>query len=537
MSASDSDEDYGAGAKKKGAKKGPKRGAKRGAKKAAADDEYEYDEPEGDHSIESCLKAIGVSLESLAGCATVEDEFKVIKKVRNDKSREVHPDKGGDPAAFRALQTAFEVLRGLFDTGAVDSFAGSKAQSTSAQYRASAQGFEGVPMPSWDFYADAADEDVPLYRVELAKSARSKCVQKGAAKKCGEAVIDKGEIRVGSMDDEYGGYGRWNHLACWRVPSKVWLGLPAGAEEAQVEAALLRMNSVLFCGLLELSPAERRLVVLHVMDTKNHANYHKPKAQKPAAVADDAAPARVAAGASGDSAAVSAIVPVSHHREAFIIPVPGKGGAPHGSLAGQTVVLTGVFPALGGGKGLTLGKKKAQAMIESFGGRVTGSVSGKTTLLVVGKDPGASKVGQAREKNIQLINIKDLKEALEIGSLEGFAGKPLVIAGFSKGYRGNGLAAGMAPAALAIVAGTAPPAIAAAAFKEEEGEGISCDKCGKDCFAESYFVEDGDLDICPKCFKAARGAAKKKWADAEHQKKGECCEYDDDAPDAKRPRK
>ena len=33
-------------------------------------------------------------------------------------------------------------------------------------------------------------------------------------------------------------------------------------------------------------------------------------------------------------------------------------------------------------------------MIESFGGRVTGSVSGKTDYLVVGKAPGASKVNK-----------------------------------------------------------------------------------------------------------------------------------------------
>ena len=34
---------------------------------------------------------------------------------------------------------------------------------------------------------------------------------------------------------------RWNHLACWRVPSKVWLGLPDADDAARVEAALLSM--------------------------------------------------------------------------------------------------------------------------------------------------------------------------------------------------------------------------------------------------------------------------------------------------------
>ena len=33
--------------------------------------------------------------------------------------------------------------------------------------------------------------------------------------------------------------------------------------------------------------------------------------------------------------------------------------------------MTGVFPEVGGGAGLNLGKERVKAMIESFGGRVT----------------------------------------------------------------------------------------------------------------------------------------------------------------------
>ena len=39
-------------------------------------------------------------------------------------------------------------------------------------------------------------------------------------------------------------------------------------------------------------------------------------------------------------------------------------------------------------------------------------------------------------------------------------------------------------------------------MKEEdeggEGEGINCDACGADCFAESYLC--GEEDICPECY-------------------------------------
>ena len=51
-----------------------------------------------------------------------------------------------------------------------------------------------------------------------------------------------------------------------------------------------------------------------------------------------------------------------------------------------------MFPELGGGEGFQLGKARLKSIIESFGGRVTGDVSGKTDVLVVGKDPGFSKV-------------------------------------------------------------------------------------------------------------------------------------------------
>merc|ERR1712232_798912 len=67
---------------------------------------------------------------------------------------------------------------------------------------------------------------------------------------------------------------------------------------------------------------------------------------------------------------------------------PGVGGAIAGRLDDKRFVATGVFPELGGGFGLKLGRDKLKEMIESFGGRVTGSISGKTNYVVVGDDPG-----------------------------------------------------------------------------------------------------------------------------------------------------
>ena len=49
----------------------------------------------------------------------------------------------------------------------------------------------------------------------------------------------------------------------------------------------------------------------------------------------------------------------------------------------------------------------------------------------------------------------------------------------------------------------------------EYSEGISCDGCGADCFAESYLC--GEEDICPACYRKPDGAYP---ADAEHQRDG-----------------
>ena len=238
---------------------------------------------------------------------------------------------------------------------------------------------------------------------------------------------------------------------CWRVPSKVWLGLPDPKECKDAElfaAAILGMNDVLLCGFEELSATDQQAFVEHVMDKEHWARLVKPRKPKPAANA-------VAA-----EQATTDVVPSGYHtpRQHFQIPV-ADGAQP---LAGKTFVLTGVFPEVGGGSGLNLGKNKVTKMIQSFGGRVTSAVSGKTDVLVVGKDPGMSKVSEARERpKVQLVNLKDLKEkGIEGGRLED--ADPVVIGSFSAGYRNTGLALTASREAVAMAAGIAPRRVAAA---------------------------------------------------------------------------
>ena len=73
-------------------------------------------------------------------------------------------------------------------------------------------------------------------------------------------------------------------------------------------------------------------------------------------------------------------------------------------LAGLTFVLTGTLP--------TLTRDQAKAMIEGAGGLVTGSVSKKTSYVVVGEEAG-SKLTKARDLNVPILDEAGLIELLK----------------------------------------------------------------------------------------------------------------------------
>lgn len=73
-------------------------------------------------------------------------------------------------------------------------------------------------------------------------------------------------------------------------------------------------------------------------------------------------------------------------------------------FAGLTFVVTGTLP--------TLSRSDARAFIEQRGGRVAGSVSGKTDYVVVGEEPG-SKLDRAVELGVKRISEAELVELSE----------------------------------------------------------------------------------------------------------------------------
>jgi len=73
-------------------------------------------------------------------------------------------------------------------------------------------------------------------------------------------------------------------------------------------------------------------------------------------------------------------------------------------LAGKTLVLTGTLP--------TLGRDEAKALIEAAGGKVAGSVSGKTDYVVAGEAAG-SKLDKAQALGVAIIDEAGLRALLE----------------------------------------------------------------------------------------------------------------------------
>jgi DNA ligase (NAD+) len=78
-----------------------------------------------------------------------------------------------------------------------------------------------------------------------------------------------------------------------------------------------------------------------------------------------------------------------------------------GPLSGLTFVITGTLP--------TMSRDAATEFIEALGGRVTSGVSGNTSYLLVGEQPGSAKVKRAEDLGVRAIGEEELRQLSERG--------------------------------------------------------------------------------------------------------------------------
>jgi DNA ligase (NAD+) len=79
------------------------------------------------------------------------------------------------------------------------------------------------------------------------------------------------------------------------------------------------------------------------------------------------------------------------------------------TLAGKAVVVTGTLEGFS--------REEAEAAIKDRGGKSPGSVSAKTFAVVVGSEPGASKLTKAEALGIPVLDLAGFLHLLETGEL------------------------------------------------------------------------------------------------------------------------
>lgn len=107
-----------------------------------------------------------------------------------------------------------------------------------------------------------------------------------------------------------------------------------------------------------------------------------------------------------------------------------------------------------------------RSLIESFGCKVQSKISGTTDFLVVGKEPGVSKVSDALSRGLVLVDLKGIKETLETPHASLANVHQPLITSFSKGFTGRGFSMLRAARAKAVNAALLKPEDSVSASKK-----------------------------------------------------------------------
>ena len=234
-----------------------------------------------------------------------------------------------------------------------------------------------------------SENTTPTWKVDLATTGRGGC------NVCGGAIA-AGTLRVGSLDLRAGTYAWFRHFTCWK-PAGVLEAFPPARLAAEVEAFTETNTSALITRSADVGASDVALVASTLVA---------------ATEASTEAPASPAEASRKRSAETPETAPVAK-RQTTAPPVVAVADA----LKHFLVVITGVFPELGGGCGLHEGKDKAAEVLVGSGASVKAGITkamSKTAkaFVLVGNRPGASKVCKAQAMNIKLINMDGLRRLL-----------------------------------------------------------------------------------------------------------------------------
>ncbi|HEX3056083.1 MAG TPA: BRCT domain-containing protein, partial [Gaiellaceae bacterium] len=78
-----------------------------------------------------------------------------------------------------------------------------------------------------------------------------------------------------------------------------------------------------------------------------------------------------------------------------------------GPLTGKSYVITGTLESMT--------REEATAALEARGAKVAGAPSSKTTGLIIGEEPGKSKLTKAEKAGVPILSEDDLKKLLASG--------------------------------------------------------------------------------------------------------------------------